>query len=90
MFVDFFCNYFDDPGAVHGVIWSDESPSEFKNKFMVKFLQPLGQKHKTPFLCKYFTTSHGTGIVDRIGDNEKALVCAKVMSKGDSRIIVQL
>ena len=39
VFVDFLYNHFDDPGAVHDLIWSDGPSSEFKNKFIVKFLQ---------------------------------------------------
>ena len=41
VFVDFICNHFHDPGAVHNIVWSDGPSSEFKNKFMVKFLQSL-------------------------------------------------
>ena len=84
VFVDFLNNHFD-PGAVHD-IWSDGPSSEFKNKFMVKFLQSHSQKHKRYFSWKYFTTSHGNGVVNGIDDKVKALVCAKVMRKG---IIVQ-
>ena len=39
VFVDFLYNHFDDPGAVHDLIGSDGPSSEFKNKFIVKFLQ---------------------------------------------------
>ena len=45
VFVYFLYNHSDDPGAVH-IVWSDGSSSELKNKFMVKFLQSLSQKHK--------------------------------------------
>ena len=45
-FVDFLCNHFDDPGPVQEIIWSDGPSSEFKNKFMIKFLQSLSQKYK--------------------------------------------
>ena len=38
-FVDFLGNHFDKPGAVHDIIWSDGPSSEFKKKFMLKFLQ---------------------------------------------------
>ena len=88
MFVDFLYNHFDDPRAVN-IIWSNGPTSEFKNKFMVKFLQSHSQKHKTAFSSKYFITSHGKGVVDGIGGKANALVWTKVMSKGDDRIIVQ-
>ena len=56
---------------------------------MVTFLQSLSLKHKSLSHKKYFATSHGEGVVDGIGGKAKALVQAKVMSKGDDRIIVQ-
>ena len=43
--VDLLCNHFGDPGAVN-IIWSDGTSSEFKIKFIVKFLQSLIQKHE--------------------------------------------
>ena len=55
---------------------------------MVKFLQSDSKKHKTAFLWKYFATSHGKGVVHGIGGKAKALIWAKLMSKGDNRIIV--
>ena len=88
VFVDFLYNHLVDPGAVRDIIWSDGPSSEFKNKFMVKFLQSLSQKHKRPFSWKYFATNHGKVIVDGIGGNAKASVRTKVMSKRDDRIIV--
>ena len=47
VFLDFFYNYFDDPGGVHDITCSGGPSSEFKNKFMVKFLQLPNQKHKS-------------------------------------------
>ena len=32
VFVDFLYSHFDDPGVMHGIIWSDCPSSEFKNK----------------------------------------------------------
>ena len=90
VFVDLLHNHFDDPGAVHDIIQLDRPSSEFRNKFMVKFLQSLSQKHKRPFSQKHFAASHGKGAVDRIDGKAKALVCAKVMSKATDRVIVQL
>ena len=49
VFVDFLYNHFDDPGAVHDTVWSGGPSSEFKNKFMVKSLQSLSQKHISLF-----------------------------------------
>ena len=89
VFVDFLYNHFDDPGAVHDIIWSDGLASYFKNSFIVKFLQSLSQTHKRLFLWKYFATSHWKRVVDETGGKAKVLVHAKVMSKGDVRIIIQ-
>ena len=41
--VDFIYNHFDNPRAVHDIIWSDALLSEFQNKFIVKFLQSFRQ-----------------------------------------------
>ena len=73
--VDFLYNDFDDPVAVHDIIWSDGPSSESKNKFMVKFLQSLSQRYKKPFSWKYFTTSHGIELIDEIGGKAKARLC---------------
>ena len=89
VFVNFFYNHFDDLGAVHDIIWSYGLSSEFKNKFIVKFLQSYHQTCKRYFFWKYFATGHWKGVVDGIGGKAKTLAHAKVMSKGDNRIIVQ-
>ena len=89
VFVNFFYNHFDDLGAVHDIIWSYGLSSEFKNKFIVKFLQSYHQTCKRYFFWKYFATGHWKGVVDGIGGKAKTLARAKVMSKGDNRIIVQ-
>ena len=50
--VDFLYNDFDDPVAIHDIIWSDGPSSESKNKFMVKFLQSLSQRYKKTFFME--------------------------------------
>ena len=57
VFVDFLYNHLDDPGKVLDIIWSDRQSSEFKNKFMVEFLQSLSQKHIS---LTHGNTSRGT------------------------------
>ena len=59
VFVDFPYNHFGDPGAVYDAIWSDGPSSEFKRKFVVKFLQSLSQKHKS--------LSHGNTLLQAMG-----------------------
>ena len=71
------------------IIWSDRPTSEFKNKYMVKFLQSLSQKYNQQFSWKYFATSHGKCIVDGVGGRAKSLLCSKVMSQGYDRIVAQ-
>ena len=87
VFIDFLYNHFGVTEAIED-IWSDRPTSKFKNKFMVKFLQPLSQKYNQQFSWKYFATSHGKGIVDGIGRRAKSLVCSKVMSRSMSSSIV--
>ena len=55
---------------------------------MVKFLQSLSQKHKRPFSRKCFATSRGKGVVKGIDGKGKALVRAKIMSKGDENQMI--
>ena len=90
VFIDFLYNHFGVTDTTEDILWLDWPTSEFKNKFMVKFLQSLSQKYNQQFLWKYFATSHGKGIVDGIGGRAKSLVRSKVMSQGDNRIVVQL
>ena len=73
---------------IHDIIWSDGPSLEFRNKFMEIFLQSICQKHKRPFSWKYFSRSHGNGVVDEIGDKAKAVVYVKVVSKGDDFSII--
>ena len=56
------------------IIWSDGPTYEFKNKFMAKFLQILSQKYQHPFSWKYFTASHGKGVLDGVGGQAKSIV----------------
>ena len=57
VFVDFLYNHFDDLGVITYIIWSDAPSSEFKNKFMVKFLKSLSQKHIS---LSHGNKSHGS------------------------------
>ena len=63
-------------------IFSDGPASEFKNKFMVRFVFLLSRRLKVQFIWKYFATSHGKGVVDGIGGSAKSLVRKCAMSKG--------
>ena len=63
MFLDFLCNHLDDPGAAHDISWSDGPSSEFKNKFMVKFLQSLSLTHKRLLLWTSLLQAMGKELV---------------------------
>lgn len=91
VFLDFFYSEIikETPGISEEVIWSDGPSSEFKNKFMVRTLQLLAQKHNRKFTWKYFATSHGKGVVDGVGGNIKRLVRMKMMAQGENECVIQ-
>lgn len=70
------------------VIWSDGPSSEFKNKFMCRFLVYLSKKYDRKFSWKYTATSHGKGVVDGIGGLAKSMVLKEVFSK-HGEVVVQ-
>ena len=82
VFIDFLYNHFGATDAMEDIIWSHGPTSEFKNKYMVKFLQSLSQKYNQQFSWKYFATCHGKGIVDGVGGRAKSLVRSKVVNQG--------
>ena len=59
------------------IIWTEGPSSEFKNKYMVAFLQELSSKHNKNFHWKYFATSHGKGVVDGVDGKAKSTVQTK-------------
>lgn len=70
------------------VIWSDGPSSEFKNKFMCRFLVYLSKKYDRKFSWKYTATSNGKGVVDGIGGLVKSMVLKEVFSK-HGEVVVQ-
>ena len=81
--------FMEECSATQEVIWSDGPTSEFKNRFMVKFIKVLNEKYNRNVTWKFSATSHGKGVVDGIGGGAKSIVRQKVMSKNRDRIIVQ-
>ena len=63
--------------------------TKLKNKYTVEILPRLTEKYNKPFSWKFFATSHGKGILDRVGGNCKSIVPQKTFSKGKARMIVQ-
>ena len=55
-------------------IYTDGPTSEFKNKFITKFISDLNKETGCEVVeWKYFATSHGKGSVDGIGGRDKSL-----------------
>ncbi len=48
---------------------------------MVNVLIYFAKKYSKPFTWKYFSTSHGKGVVDAIGGNAKSMVKMQLKSK---------
>ena len=77
-------------GISSAVIWSNSLSSKFKNRYTVHLMKIVFSiRCKTAFTCKYFATSNGKGIVDRIGGRPKSLVWQKVMRKSKGWLIFQ-
>ena len=63
-------------------VFSDGWSSEFKNKYLMKFIETLGKRHLIEkFHWNFFATGHGQGIADGIGGEAKSLVRQQVLSK---------
>ena len=65
-------------------MFSDGPSSQFKNKCIAHFLHTLNKI--VPIQWNYFATSHGKGVVDRIGGTVKRLVSNAVMT-GKSPVV---
>jgi len=63
------------------VIFTDGPSSEFKNRYCMKLLRSISEKHKRQVSWKYFATSHGKGVINGISGKAKSLVHEKVMIK---------
>ena len=56
--------------AVHGsniLLWSDGPRSQFKNRFMARFMEMSEENHASNIRWNFFATSHGKGAVDGVG-----------------------
>ena len=68
-------------------IYSDGPNSEFKNQYMMKLLHHVSKEHSAKFTWDYFATSHGKGMVDRIGGEVKSMVQQQVLSKNKNEVV---
>ena len=71
------------------IIYTDGPSSEFKNRYIVKLVSMFSKEFQYKVSLKYFATSHGKGIVDRIGGSAKSLVRKRVMNQSKNAVIVQ-
>ena len=72
------------------VIFTDGPSSEFKNRFMTKFVTDIkALTSKAVVKWKYFATSHGKGSVDGIGGRAKSLVRYATKSQKSGGCVVQ-
>ena len=79
----------EDESVEKEIIWSDGPSSEFENKFMRHLMETLLKKYAKSFMWKFSATSHGKGVVDRVGGKVKSTVRRKVMNKGKDSLVVQ-
>ena len=71
------------------IIWSDGPTSQFKNKYLCYLMNRFSTKYIKSILWKFSATSHGKGVVDGIGGNDKSIVQSQSMGKRKDKIIVQ-
>ena len=70
--------------AVHGsntLLWSDSPSSQFKNRFMARFMEMSEEKHTSNIRWNFFATSHGKGDVDGVGGVLKRRAWNKVKAR---------
>ena len=75
--------------AVHDsniLLWSDGPSSQFKNRFMAKFMEMSEEKHASNIKWNFFATSHGKGAVDGVGGVLKRRVWNKVKAR---QVVIQ-
>ena len=64
------------------VLWSDGPSSQFKNRFMLQYLQILKQSFQAKSIAwNFFAASHGKGSVDGIGAVLKRFVWLRVKAR---------
>lgn len=64
------------------IVFSDGAASQFKNRFLVNYLELLREKFKLKTLeWHFFATSHGKGVVDGIGGTVKNVARRQMLSK---------
>ena len=70
--------------AVHGsniLLWSDGPSSQFKNRFMARFMEMSAERHSSNISWNFFATSHGKGAVDGVGGVLKRRAWNKVKAR---------
>ena len=68
----------EDESIEKEIIWSDGPSSKFMSKSIRHLMETLSKKYVKPFIWKFSATSHGKGVVDKVGGKVKSLVRRKV------------
>ena len=71
--------------AVHGsniLLWSDGPSSQFKNRFMARFMEMSEEKLASNIRWNFFATFHGKGAVGGVGGVLKRRAWNKVKARG--------
>lgn len=84
----YFLKAYATNSIIHKVtFWSDGPSSQFKNRFMVKFLKYCQVTFKIPtFEWNFFATAHGKGAIDGVGGTLKRIAWQKVKAR---QVIIQ-
>ncbi|CAF0921078.1 unnamed protein product, partial [Didymodactylos carnosus] len=62
------------------IFFSDGAASQFKNRYLLRYLTHLRDKTDLDISWNYFASSHGKGVVDGIGGTIKRLVWTEIMA----------
>lgn len=70
------------PGIKKLIVYSDGAASQFKNRFLLKYLEVIRRNYSSETLeWQFFATSHGKGVVDSIGGTVKSIVRRQMLSE---------
>lgn len=62
-------------------IWTDGPSSQFKNRYIITFVEKLQKIYNVQIMWNYFATSHGKGPNDALGGNVKRIAHRQVLAR---------
>ena len=68
------------------VFFSDRPSSQFKNRYIVRFLSEMRESSELSLRWHYFATSHGKGAVDGVGGTVKRCVWSAAATRKISKV----